>query len=260
MNKLESLEHAVYSKRRMNRPDPTRELKGLGAKASGALLELHLKTFDRYPFSTDEALAAKEKLALRIGIVLQLAYNKHPSAIFVAREVVHDASADEGARNQAASALGHIDSVESIRELVTIEGGATTPVHLKLAAVRGAGWASRNEAFELLQRTLESSDPDTRRQAAIAMGTFCAPGAWDARGAVATGEEFRRRAAAMLVEALEKDRLPADVIIDQMGVVAHASAKPLLDAAAANEKLAPTQRETAKRASERLQTSLDRQK
>lgn len=257
---LDGVNEAVYSRWRINRPDATRELNALADRANGPLLEIYTKTFDTYGFSATEASALKEKLALRIGIVVALGKTRHPSAVFVAKQLANSAAELEGVRNQAAGALGNIDSADAVAELVKLHDAAGTPESLKLAALRGAAWSSRAEAFALIAKDLESDNAALRRQAAVALGTFSAPGAWDARNAKATGLEFRSQAAAKLVAALTSDRLPADVLVEQLGVIADASSKTALDAAAANDKLTAAQRDTAKKAAERVQLNLDRNK
>ncbi len=256
---LNGVNEAEYSKWRVQRPDVTRELNALGARAVGPLLELYLKTFDKYPgLSKNEDKAKAEKLALRIGIVIALGKVRHPSAVFVAKQLANGAGEPEGVRNQAASALGMIDTAEALSVLTALHDAAGTPESIKLATLRGAAWMSQAAAFAFIAKDLDSSDAATRSQAATALGTFCAPAGWDARNDVATGQTYRQQANQKLVDALKADKLPRDVVVNQIGVVGHPSAKPLLEAVVGDASLSADIRETAKQALVRLEINIER--
>ncbi|MEZ0230048.1 MAG: hypothetical protein ACAI25_15595 [Planctomycetota bacterium] len=256
---LDGLNEAVYTQWRIRRPDATRELNALAGRAVGPLLELYLKTFDKYPgYSKTEAVAKAEKVALSIGIVVALGKVRHPAAIFVAKRMANDANEPEGVRNQAIGALGVIDTAASVAEIQAVHDAAATPAELKLATLRGAAWSSQQTAFDLIAKDLESSDLGTRKQAAVALGTFCSPMGWQSRNDVVTGQNYRTQAAQKLVDALVADKLPRDTIVDQIGVIGHPSAKPLLQAAETNTALTAEQRETAKQALGRLEINIER--
>ncbi len=256
VNHLRGLDASFYKERRRPDPEASSELRRFGADAVGPMLELYLKTFDGYGFSKDDAeKAAKEKTALRVGIVIALSQSGHPSAFFVCREVARNASEEEGVRSQAIEGLGDIGTREAFAELTRIfadrEG---INENLRLAAVRGVGAVPSATALDFLKERLASENASERRTAVVSIGQLGSNWAWDARGeaAKATGDGIRRDAAAALVGAIGKlGEECGDQIIEALATVAHESSIELLTEKAAESA-------TAKNALERVKIAVER--
>lgn len=272
--KLEGLDPTHYLARRHPAPECARELKALGAHAVGPLLELYLKTFERYPFTTPatvpaaargrkaDDLAREERSALRQGIVTALAETRHPAALFVCKAVARDAAEDAAARLQAAEGLGTIGTKASLQELTALHADAATPAEVKLAALRGAARVPTADACAFLEGRLASGSADERHQAAVALGAFGSAHGWQARGAEMqkTGDALRLRAATKLVDAIRTAdaQAPADALVDALGMIAHPDSVAALEAVANDARVSDANRAVAQQALERVKTAVAR--
>ena len=275
VNHLEGLDPAHYLARRRPEAECGRELKQLGPDAAGALLELFLKTFESYPFTTAASLpprakgsnpadlAAQERIALREGIVYALAEARHPAAFFVCRQVARDATESEAARLQAAEGLGTVASSGSLTELTSLHDDAATPAPVKLAAIRGAARVPTADALAFLSaRLVDAASPDERRQAAFALGAFGSVHGWAARGPALqkTGNDLRLRAATKLVDAVRSGQpdVPGDALVDALGTIAHPDSAALLGQVASDASVPADRRALAERALERVKMAVAR--
>jgi HEAT repeat protein len=268
VNHLEGLDPSHYLLRRRPEPECGRELKRLGSDAAGPLLELYLKTFDRYPVTTaetplpsrretPEALAAKERIALRSALVMALAEAHHPSAFFVCRDVAKSSGEPEAVRFQAVEGLGTLATPASLAEIVALHDAATTPDSVRLAAIRGAARVPTSDALAFLEKRIQSDSTSERRQAVVALGTFGSSWGWQARGL--DGTELRRRAAADLVELIRTGKpVENDVVIDALATIAHPASVALLEKASTDEKLSEAKRSLAKEALDRVKMAIAR--
>jgi hypothetical protein len=270
---VEGVDASIYLKRRRPEPECGHEIKQLGPDAVGFLLERYLKTFDRYTFTTAESLpkgslqdpeklASEERIALRQAIVYAIAESHHASALFVCRAVARDANEVEPARLRAAEGLGTQGTAAALAELVSLEGDASTPASVKLAAIRGVGRVPAAEALAFLQGRLAGS-ADERRAAVSAIGAFGSYLGWQARGAALTetGGKLRASASAALVSIVcsAEPGVDEEVLLQALATIAHPSSRDALVKAQANESLTPAARARAGKALERVNMSLERQ-
>jgi hypothetical protein len=255
--KLEGLDPAVYEQRRRADPECGRELRRLGVPAVGPMLEIYLKTFDAHPL----VASAKQRAALREGIVVALAASSHPAAPIALRRIASSASELEGARKQALEGLGTLAGPGALVALARIHAEPGLSVGLRLAAIRGIAQLPSAEALTWLTKRLDGADQDERRAAVAAIGLYGSAWSWEARGPewAGLGDELRVEATRALVE-----RLPglvqdgSDQLVEALATIAHPKAVPSLRQLRDDPQIEKPVRVLAGRALERVELALER--
>lgn len=262
--KLEGLDPAVYEQRRRADPECARELRRLGAPAVGPMLEVYLKTFDAYPLAASpdrpDALA-KQRAALREGIVVALAASGHPAAPITLRRIATSTSELDGARKQALEGLGTLAGPGALADLARIHAEPGLSVGLRLAAIRGIAQLPSAEALTWLTKRLDGADQDERRAAVTAIGLYGSAWSWEARGPewAGLGDQLRVEATRALVE-----RLPglvqdgSDQLVEALATIAHPKAAPSLRQLRDDPQTEKPVRVLAGRALERVELALER--
>lgn len=261
--KLEGIDPARYTLRRRPDPECGRELCRLGQLAVGPMLEVLLKTFDSYVFpggpERAEALA-KERAALREGLVVALASSEHPAAYFALRQVATSPRELEGARKQALEGLGTVGTPAALADLLRVYGDSGSTAGIRLAAIRGVAQVPSREALAWLRQRVESDVAEERRPAIVALGLFGSAWSWDARGPEWAGlaDELRAEAAAFLVDRIGQLTDCADELVEALAVIAHPKSATLLRRLLQDPASPDAKRALAKRALERIETALER--
>lgn len=261
--KLKGIDPSHYGERRRPDPECGRELRRLGQPAVGPMLEVCFKTFDSYVFPGEpdrpEALA-KERAALREGLVVALAASEHPAAFFALRQVATSPRELEGARKQALEGLGTIGTAGALADLVRINGDPAASAGLRLAAIRGVAQVPSREALTWLLQRVDGDSADERRGAVVGLGLFGSAWAWESRGPEWAGqaEQLRGEAATALV-----DRLPSLVgcsgeVVEALATIAYPKSALVLRRMSQDAALSKEAQELAKAALARVELAIER--
>lgn len=261
--KLEGIDPAHYGKRRRADPECGRELRRLGQPAVGPMLEVCFKTFDSYVFpggpDRPEALA-KERAALREGLVVALAASEHPAVFFALRQVATSPRELEGARKQALESLGTIGTADALADLVRIHEDPAASVGLRLAAIRGVAQVPSRDALTWLLQRVDGDSAEERRAAVVGLGLFGSAWAWESRGREWAGqaEQLRSEAATALV-----DRLPSlvgcsDEVVEALATIASPKSALVLRRSSQDAALSKEAQELAKAALARVELAVER--
>lgn len=258
--RLEGLDPKECGKRRRPDPECGRELRRLGARAVGPMLELYLKTFETYPFAEapdqPDAIAA-QRAALREGMMIAFAESGHPAAFFVLRQVASNPEEQEGARKQAIEGLGTVGTASAFSELVHLSLDTSG---LLLARVRGVAQVPSQEALAWLAKRLDVQG-DERRAIVVAVGTFGSAWAWEARDAAWAGlaEELRNSASNLLIDRFSLLAPTCEEqVVEALATIAHPSAVSRLSQLIEDPAVGAETRAMAKAALLRVQVAVER--
>jgi len=271
VHSLRGVRPSHYLARRRPGPEVLRDLRHMGAPAAPLMLELLLKTAERYPYPADfparlgeEEIAswqAQEKTALMEGLLVAVGHTRHAGALPLLSERVADASLALNLRRAAAIGLGLTAAPDALAPLAELSADAEQDVTLRAAALQGVASVRVEAALEILVSSLDTTEDTLLRAAVASLGTFGSSWAWEAEGQAAAGEALRLRAAEAVVAVLARDGTSdtiRELATQAIAAIAHPAVDPALQAVADDDSRPEGARQAARAAQARLQLALRR--
>ncbi len=205
-----------------------RDFNHLPKAAVPLMLERFRWTLEKQDYSQGEAGMA-EREALATALLHAPGHHADTRARFALEAALGDAGLADKWRQEAAVSLGKTGGTGAIKALTAILDKGTEPVAVREAAAWAIGRVADTAAYTALQSRLTGTEltaGEHGRRLARAMingvGILGSRAAWQARGVMVAnmGERVQQDCARLLVDQLKARPAEAELIRDQLSVVA----------------------------------------
>jgi hypothetical protein len=217
-----------YSMFRKPAPMCDRDFNHLPKGTVPLLLERYRWTMEKQDFS-EGAAGQAEREALGTALLRAPGHHADTRARFAMEAAMKDSALPDTWRQEAAVSLGKTGGVDAVKSLGGTVGDVSQPIAVREAAGWAIGRVADPAAFTALDTRLGNSEltggqqGDRIARAFInGVGILGSRAAWQARGAMsaATGDSVRNDCARLLVDQLKARPADAELIRDQLSIVA----------------------------------------